>query len=761
MAGVKPKMRQAMALEKKISVELAKKFPDSLQKAFDQMDSQKRQRLDKEDLRKGVKDILQIKNVGEEELKAFLDRIQDETDGHLDFQQFLVRFGLDFKAQGRWEYQAERPPEKSKDPEEVKLFRRSMIASKWFGRGGIKAVLLRHTSLGSMHKKWGKLKQKCEELQLRAKAGAKTDTISLQKFKDVMMGSGGIEPNFNDMQWKIFAGQYLEKDEPDGYKTNTTAADEVLFVRLCDDLEKKDCTLAQLQLKEFGGALRDGLGMVSLSSDDVQLLSGKTSVKPWWRRELNTIDIDVFASEFVQKQFKNDLILFRVLLVQNVWPDIKRALDSLNTQSNAQKTVIRKDDFKAAFDRLEAMDVVKKEDREAILKKVEDDDLYEKEGAFQGQLDYMKNFLLHYIPNEKQLHDIVYPNWEDCAEKFQRFATSGDEPELNYRQFRELCRQFVFARDLRCGKRALPRPMRPPLALKSELLLTGMAAGGCSPGQLETLIDVMDEDGDGKVSLTEFKKRYARDEAKIMDAVRKNWSVIKKELEDQKKPHNQRGRLDRPVFQDVLLRQREKWQDVTPEQIASLVVGLDPIHIADKEVKWEGWLQKYAGDYFLVFQAFQPKASQPYKLMPWEVVVSCFEILESSRSIEESRMWKYLKEAPPKDKRKPVCPICESDQCIWHRDFKPGDLVTWEEFRRVLERASIDMDARLLTKLLDDLDPHMHGFIHWRAFVEGRIPTLVQNGDKRVWRLSTIAAGPYFLNGHSHYRLRQVLASDG
>ena len=112
------------------------------------------------------------------------------------------------------------------------------------------------------------------------------------------------------------------------------------------------------------------------------------------------------------------------------------------------------------------MDIVKKGDREAILKKVEDDDLYEKEGAFQGQLDYMKNFLLHYIPNEKKLHDIVYPNWEDCAEKFQRFATSGEEPELNYRQFRELCRQFVFARDLRFGKKDFSQkelsPPEPP-----------------------------------------------------------------------------------------------------------------------------------------------------------------------------------------------------------------------------------------------------------------------------------------------------------
>ena len=87
-----------------------------------------------------------------------------------------------------------------------------------------------------------------------------------------MAGSGGVEPNFNDMQWKLFEKQFLETEEPLGYKsTSGQMADEILFVRLCDDLKKKECTLAQLQIKEFGTALRDGLGMGSLSSDDVQV----------------------------------------------------------------------------------------------------------------------------------------------------------------------------------------------------------------------------------------------------------------------------------------------------------------------------------------------------------------------------------------------------------------------------------------------------------------------------------------------------------
>ena len=91
----------------------------------------------------------------------------------------------------------------------------------------------------------------------------------------------------------------------------------------------------------------------------------------------------------------------------------------------------------------------------------------------------------------------------------------------------------------------------------------------------------MDEDGDGKISLEEFKnrynilartpwvcvcvcdlskhlsnmpRRYARDEAKIMDGVRKNWRTIQQMLLKAKKSSNLRGRLDRPDFQEQLLK---------------------------------------------------------------------------------------------------------------------------------------------------------------------------------------------------------------
>jgi Ca2+-binding EF-hand superfamily protein len=73
----------------------------------------------------------------------------------------------------------------------------------------------------------------------------------------------------------------------------------------------------------------------------------------------------------------------------------------------------------------------------------------------------------------------------------------------------------------------------------------------------------------------------------------------------------------------------------------------------------------------------------------------------------------------------------------------------------VLERAGIELEPKLLNKLLDDLDPDMHGLVHWRAFVEGRIPLPIGRPNS----LSKQGAGPYFLNGYQSYQLRQVLVA--
>jgi len=795
--GVRPQMRQAIQVEKQISTALQIHFPDSLQKAFDQMDQNKDRKLDNEDLRRGITEVLKLKFT-DDEIGSFLAKLQVENDSQMDFEQFLVRFGLDFKSAGRWEYKSEKKTvDTNKDPEEVKLFRRSMKAAKWFGRGGIKAVLLRFTILGAMRgktkeSKWLKLRDKCA--RAHQTSGNATDTITVSQFQDCMKGSSGVDPNITDIQWRQFVEKYIE-DEP-GKPPKSFRKDGndqfLLFVKLCEHLDKEECTLAQLGLKEFGSALRDGLGMSGLSSEDVLLLAGKAAKKLWWNFDHSTVDIDAFSTSFLTVLFKSDLILFKVLLVDNVWPDIKRVFDSLNTAPASSRTMITRKDFESGFSRLTALKILEHDQQKAILEKVQRDDLYEKEGTFIGQIDYMKNFLLHYIREEVILHQLVYPHWEDCAEKFQRFAI-GENAELNYRQFRELCRQFAFARDL-------------------------------TPGQLETLIDIMDVDGDGNVSLDEFKNRYARDEAKIMKAVRENWNSIQELLKSAGKAGNAlnaRGRLDRPEFQATLLKAQNEGHmpDVSPGQIMALVVALEPQFIDQKEVKWDLWLQKYAGDYFVIYTAFQ-QAHLTYKLTKWEVLVSCFEILESSRSIQNDRAWKFVKHKGLR------CKICNSTVCLWHREFEHKNMVTWDEFRRVLERAGINIEPAVLNKLLDDLDPPMHGFVHWRYFVEGRIPkqntikefglqwekmdgsekptvgTEIKNpslekalkqkkhkftdeewhlfkvpnvsstsyirvADKtyfksvaveaRTWELGEPAAGPYFLNGKKHYILRKVL----
>jgi len=76
-------------------------------------------------------------------------------------------------------------------------------------------------------------------------------------------------------------------------------------------------------------------------------------------------------------------------------------------------------------------------------------------------------------------------------------------------------------------------------------------------------------------------------------------------------------------------------------------------------------------------QAFEG-AHPTFKLLRWEVVAACFEILESSRNIEHTRMWKFLKNEKDASRK---CPVCESDMCMWHKEFKACDLVTWEVCR--------------------------------------------------------------------------------
>ena len=73
--GVKPVMRQAINLEKKIAVALQRLFPDSLQKAFDWFDQGSKGKLTRDDMKKGIREVLKIKEdqADDDEVRAFLD----------------------------------------------------------------------------------------------------------------------------------------------------------------------------------------------------------------------------------------------------------------------------------------------------------------------------------------------------------------------------------------------------------------------------------------------------------------------------------------------------------------------------------------------------------------------------------------------------------------------------------------------------------------------------------------------------------------
>lgn len=190
------------------------------------------------------------------------------------------------------------------------------------------------------------------------------------------------------------------------------------------------------------------------------------------------------------------------------------------------------------------------------------DEGFEKEGPQAGQIDYHANFFLRYIPAEVHVHALVYPRWEACAAKFE--AMGGDK--LDYRRFRDLCRQL---------------PVAQPLAAS----------------YVEFLIDVLGADGEhdsGIVTLRDFKMRYARDEAVVMEAVRANWVALLAALDAARAPGAPERLLPRPVFANALLRAVEAGLlgAVSKGQALALGAALKRDFLTDKgEVKYDTWVQ--------------------------------------------------------------------------------------------------------------------------------------------------------------------------
>jgi len=142
-------MRLAITVDQRVRDMLRRKFPDSLSKAFESMDARGDRRLSADDLMEGLNRLDPALDITREEAAALVARVDTDGEGQIGFEEFVVRFGLDFKAEGRWEYKpaGQETESANKDPEEVKAFRREMPASKWFGRGGVQRTLQRHVTV--------------------------------------------------------------------------------------------------------------------------------------------------------------------------------------------------------------------------------------------------------------------------------------------------------------------------------------------------------------------------------------------------------------------------------------------------------------------------------------------------------------------------------------------------------------------------------------------------------------------------------------
>lgn len=101
--GVRPKMRTAVAMDERIKAAIRKKYPNSSMQAFAALDVDKDGRLSREDVKRGLATDLGLK-LSDAEVDMLVSRADFDGDGHMDYYEFIVRFGLEFQAEGKWVY---------------------------------------------------------------------------------------------------------------------------------------------------------------------------------------------------------------------------------------------------------------------------------------------------------------------------------------------------------------------------------------------------------------------------------------------------------------------------------------------------------------------------------------------------------------------------------------------------------------------------------------------------------------------------------
>uniref|UniRef100_A0A7S0M3T5 EF-hand domain-containing protein n=1 Tax=Cryptomonas curvata TaxID=233186 RepID=A0A7S0M3T5_9CRYP len=516
--GVPVELREASAVDSKIRDVLKTRFAGSAREAFESLDLDRDGKLSQQDLEEGLKKIgLELTTM---QAGALIKRGDYDNDKAIDFYEFLVRFGLEQQVPGKWVFQKEEPVvQPAVEAAEVKLWRTLLPASKWFGRGGIRATLARYA------------------------------------------------PDNKG---------FLSRDE---------------FLR----------------------AAREGLGMKTLANSDIDILLGPKVCKAWCTG--GKVDVIKFSDLFLNANFKAELSFYAFLQRDQHWKELLKALKSFDT-GGAQATSgdlhnssmsapndqrvsggIDQSDMESALQRLLALNLVTQETKKDIMVKMDAD------GVWNGGKFCSPSDLLHrYVGSDMDLHDIVAPSWEVCADSFGA-VLSGSENSLDYNEFRQICRTL---------------PVRPSLSFS----------------QIEELIDNIDMEGTGRIFVSKFLQRFAGDEDLLCLAVRKQWAKVLSLLRAKSPAGSNSHTLPIPVFTRVLHEAQEEGilTSITENQIRSATSSLPRDLFVGTELLFEEWVHRQAGDIYKVHKAFLGNDSKSGYVFPiWDTVISALEISSSNQ----------------------------------------------------------------------------------------------------------------------------------
>eukprot|EP00960_Hanusia_phi_P012748 372507-Hanusia_phi.AAC.9 len=454
-------------------------------------------------------------------------------------------------------------------------------------------------------------------------------------------------------------------------------------------LRKFDISLkGSLTRKNFKIALQEGLKMGDdLSDEDIDIfMKKKDGSKHQWcdleKDELGkftilSLNIRRFIQSFVDVYFDTEKVLFDVLLVQNRWPDLLQLLNTypciIEDTLEGEIRFISKADFCSALQIMVENRVIKANERQSIIKKMDEDKCFQSHPKYIGYIDYYRNFLEKYIAEEIKAHEIIFPIWEKFDREFEKQGSL-----LTYSEFEILCENVS--------------------SLGNQL----------TSDQIHFLIDVIDRNGDGTISRSEFVERYARENAKLRQTLLVHWHPVRSFLLRERNTMKSGNVLTAMEFRSGLLNafDHHVLGTLSRDEVFALAnKSLGPVNIDD-------WIKNYVSEYFLIHMAFQGLDAQS-KIPKWDLVISAFENVDAC--------WNFSNQA------------------------QESNTISWDQFRKCLRQTRIDLDDRHVQIIIDHFDPTTSGQINWSTFVYGVGPTGVDKSP------------PFFLNGGEQYEVLKFL----